>query len=105
MLGLNLTASRYGALALLVLLAWVLAIAAFSVLSVAWLFNRRVGRTVAMACCAVGMSAMVVFPIFWPRDFVGALAVELFLTSPSVLLAIYLVRYHSGGGGCKPRST
>jgi hypothetical protein len=94
-IGLNLTISKHGALALLVLLFWLAAIAALGVLSIAWVFDRRIGRTAAIVCCALGAIGMIALPVLWPRDFSGALFIELLLTFPSVRLAIHLSRFHS----------
>ena len=95
LIGLNVTVSRYGTLALLVLISWLLALAALGVLSVGWILDRPIGRTAALACCGLGLVAMFALPVLWPKDFPGSLLFELLVTLPSVLLATYLTRFHS----------
>jgi len=95
LLGLKLTLSRYGAPALLVLLTGLLAVSALLVMAFAWVLNKRLGRTAAVVCCALGAAAMLALPVLWPKDFLGSLLLELLPTSPSVLLALNLARFRS----------
>lgn len=95
LLGLKLTLSRYGAPALLVLLTGLLAVSALLVMAFPWVLNKRLGGTAAVVCCALGAAAMLALPVLWPKDFLGSLLLELLPTSPSVLLALNLARFHS----------
>lgn len=103
---------------LIVLLVWLLAWCCHLAMSIAWVNRKRLGRVFAGVGTLMGVASFLVWPVLNANSPTPAFMAEaataatfslmkaqLLLISPSLLLAIFLVRFHwSTSSSCVDRT-
>ena len=97
------SALRVGPWALAVLGLWFLALVALAVVSLAWVFGARLGKTAAISACCFGILGLLTFPVCaaalgrenWLSEFSGTLGMLILATLPTILLATRVAYFHA----------